>query len=27
MVSESKEDIYDCEDLRDIAMATKFWPK
>jgi len=22
-----KEDISDCNGLRDVAMATKFWPK
>jgi len=27
MVSQSKEDISDCKGLRDVAMATKFWPK
>jgi len=27
MVSQSKEDICDCKDLRDVAMATEFWPK
>ena len=27
MVDESKEDISDCKGLRDVAMATKFWPK
>jgi len=26
VVDQSKEDIYDCN-LRDVAMATKFWPK
>jgi len=26
-VNQSKEDISDCKGLRDIAMATKFWPK
>ena len=27
MVSQSKEDISVCRGLRDVAMATKFWPK
>ena len=27
VVNESKEDISDCKGLRDVAMATKFWPK
>jgi len=27
MVGQSKEDISDCKGLRDIAMATYFWPK
>ena len=27
MVDQSKEDISDCKGLRDVAMATKFWPK
>jgi len=27
MVGQSKEDITDCKGLRDVAMATKFWPK
>jgi len=27
VVGQSKEDISDCRGLRDIAMATKFWPK
>jgi len=26
-VDQSIEDISDCSGLRDIAMATKFWPK
>jgi len=27
VVSQCKEDISDCKVLRDVAMATKFWPK
>ena len=27
VVDQSKEDISDCKGLRDVAMATKFWPK
>jgi len=27
VVDQSKEDISDCKSLRDVAMATKFWPK
>jgi len=27
VVDQSKEDIYDGKGLRDVAMATKFWPK
>ena len=27
VVDHSKEDISDCKSLRDVAMATKFWPK
>ena len=27
MVDQSKEDTFDCKGLRDVAMATKFWPK
>ena len=27
LVDQSKEDICDCKGLRDVAMATKFWPK
>jgi len=27
VVNQSKEDISDCKGLRDVAMATKFWPK
>jgi len=27
MADQSKEDISDCKGLRDVAMATKFWPK
>ena len=27
VVDQSKEDISDSKDLRDVAMATKFWPK
>jgi len=27
VVGQSKEDISDCKDLMDVAMATKFWPK
>ena len=27
MVDQSEEDISDCKGLRDVAMATKFWPK
>jgi len=27
VVGQSKEDISDCKGLRDVAMATKFWPK
>jgi len=26
VVDQSKEDISDCKGLRDVAMATKFWP-
>jgi len=26
-VDQSKEGISDCKGLRDVAMATKFWPK
>jgi len=26
VVDQSKEDICDCNGLRDVAMATKFWP-
>jgi len=26
-VDQSKEDISDCKGLRDVSMATKFWPK
>ena len=26
-VDQSEEDIPDCKGLRDVAMATKFWPK
>jgi len=27
VVDQSKEDISDCKDLRDVAMATNLWPK
>ena len=27
VVNQSKEDISDCKGLRDVSMATKFWPK
>ena len=27
VVEQSKEDISDCSGLRDVAMATIFWPK
>ena len=27
VVDQSRRDIYDCKGLRDVAMATKFWPK
>jgi len=27
VVDQSKEDISDRKGLRDVAMATKFWPK
>jgi len=27
VVGQSKEDISDCKVLRDVAMATKVWPK
>ena len=27
VVGQSKEDISDCRGLRDIAMATNFWPE
>jgi len=27
VVGQSKEDISDCNGLKDVAMATKFWPK
>jgi len=27
VVDQSKEDITDCKGLRDVEMATKFWPK
>jgi len=27
VVEQSIEDISDCKGLRDVAMATKFWPK
>ena len=27
VVEQSKEDISDCNGVRDVAMATKFWPK
>jgi len=27
VVGQSKEDISGCRGLRDIAMATNFWPK
>ena len=27
VVDQFKEDIYDCNGLRDVAMATKLWPK
>jgi len=27
VVDQSKQDISDCKGLRDVAMATKFWPK
>ena len=27
VVDQSEEDISDCKGLRDVAMATKFWPK
>jgi len=27
VVPQSKEDISDCNGLRDVAMATKFWPE
>ena len=27
VVDQSKEDMFDCKALRDVAMATKFWPK
>jgi len=27
VVDQSKQDISDCKALRDVAMATKFWPK
>jgi len=27
VVEQSKEDISDCSGLRDVAIATKFWPK
>jgi len=27
MVDKSKEDISNCKGTRDVAMATKFWPK
>jgi len=27
VVDQSNEDISDCKGLRDVAMATKFWPK
>jgi len=27
VVDQSKENICDCKGLRDVAMATKFWPK
>jgi len=26
VVDQSKEDISDCKGLRDVGMATKFWP-
>jgi len=26
VVSQSKEDISDCKGLRDVVMATNFWP-
>ena len=26
MVGQSKQDISHCKDLRDVAIATKFWP-
>ena len=26
-VDQSKDDISDCKGLRDVAMATKLWPK
>jgi len=27
VVGQSREGISDCKRLRDVAMATKFWPK
>ena len=27
MVGQSEEDTTDCSGLRDVAMASKFWPK
>jgi len=27
LVVQSKEDISDCKGLRDVVIATKFWPK
>ena len=27
VVDQSKEDMSDCNGLRDVAMATNFWPK
>jgi len=27
VVDQSKEDISECKGLRDVATATKFWPK
>jgi len=27
VVDQLKEDISDCKGLRDVATATKFWPK
>jgi len=27
VVNKSKEHISDCKGLRDVAMATKYWPK